>query len=219
MQKNLSLSFASSLVVLGAVACSTAPGNSSNDEPGGSGNGGSTSSAAGDNSGGTSSPIVDGGAAGAAGAGTEDPCTAENAELIPDLIDVDLNVGPGCLTMTRTRLADGATLTIAPGSTVLMQSNASLWTGNAAVDSGTAALVAVGSAEAPIVFTSAAAEPAPGDWQCLRLTRGSAASHLEHVTLEYGGLDCGTGDEALLVVNGSARVEHVTLAHSSAHPA
>jgi hypothetical protein len=51
-------------------------------------------------------------------------------------------------------------------------------------------LRAVGSAESPIVFTSAATDPLPGDWQCVRLAGDAAGSELRFVTFEYGGAPC-----------------------------
>lgn len=53
-------------------------------------------------------------------------------------------------------------------------------------------LRAVGTAERPIVMTSAAATPRPGDWAGLWYGGiPSAANRLEHVSLEYTGYDCG----------------------------
>jgi hypothetical protein len=54
------------------------------------------------------------------------------------------------------------------------------------------ALVAEGTAEQPIVFTSASEPPAPGDWQGLAF--GGIArddNSLKHVHIEYTGADCG----------------------------
>jgi hypothetical protein len=53
-------------------------------------------------------------------------------------------------------------------------------------------LIAEGTAEAPIVFTSAAATPAPGDWQGLAYGGiARAENSLKHVHIEYSGADCG----------------------------
>ena len=53
-------------------------------------------------------------------------------------------------------------------------------------------LRAVGTAERPIVMTSAAATPRPGDWSGLWYGGvPSADNRLEHVSLEYTGYDCG----------------------------
>jgi len=47
-------------------------------------------------------------------------------------------------------------------------------------------LRALGTEEAPIVFTSAESEPAPGDWGALNLMASEEANRLEHVTVAYG---------------------------------
>ncbi len=143
------------------------------------------------------------------GADTElDPATGTgegDCPAIPDIIDADLAVGPGCVTLDRTQIRNGATLTIAPGTTVQVEPAGWL---DVAPDGGNAALVAEGTAEAPIVLTSAADEPAPGDWQCVLVRESSAATSLEHVTFEYGGQACeasGHDYESMLVVRSSAR--------------
>lgn len=48
-------------------------------------------------------------------------CSLANAEELPETIEEDLEVGPGRVTVATTRMEGGATLTIAPGTTVLMQ--------------------------------------------------------------------------------------------------
>jgi len=74
-----------------------------------------------------------------------------------------------------------STLTIAPGSVLEMAGNAYLVVG------GT--LMAQGTADAPIVFTSASAKPAPGDWGFVQIATaaGSPTSTLDHVQMFYGG--------------------------------
>lgn len=74
-----------------------------------------------------------------------------------------------------------ATLTIEPGVTLRMAPGASF-----VLKKG--ALQAVGTPDKPILITSAAATPAPGDWRQWRMTAGtrSAQTLLDHVTIEYG---------------------------------
>jgi hypothetical protein len=55
-----------------------------------------------------------------------------------------------------------------------------------------AALVANGTAELPIIFTSGAATPAPGDWAGIWLLT-SNGSQLTNVTIEYAGGDASIG--------------------------
>lgn len=59
-------------------------------------------------------------------------------------------------------------------------------------DEGRSAIVARGTAERPIVFTSAAASPAPGDWRGFYFNGPmSADNELKHVRIAYTGADCG----------------------------
>ncbi|WFF80130.1 carboxypeptidase-like regulatory domain-containing protein [Delftia tsuruhatensis] len=74
-----------------------------------------------------------------------------------------------------------ATLTIEPGVTLRMAPGASFLLRKGA-------LQAVGTPDKPILITSAATTPAPGDWRQWRMTAGtrSAQTLLDHVTIEYG---------------------------------
>ncbi|HKA86080.1 MAG TPA: hypothetical protein VKE22_00390 [Haliangiales bacterium] len=87
-----------------------------------------------------------------------------------------------------------ATLTIEPNVTLRFESDGVLavehFTGT---NPASGALVARGTAAAPIVFTSASAAPAAGDW--VGITFGSAANPndaLDHVRIEYAGKVTGT---------------------------
>lgn len=104
-------------------------------------------------------------------------------EPLPRQIEESLRVGPGCVRVAVTGIDGSATLTIEPGTTVLMEEGGYI---NAASE-----LVAVGTPEAPIVFTSASLEPLPGDWECIRFGPNASGSRLEHVIVEYGGAPCG----------------------------
>ena len=76
-----------------------------------------------------------------------------------------------------------------------------------------AALNAVGSAVAPVVFTSAAAPPAPGDWECIRL--GGTGSQLQRVVVEYGGAPCeATGARQVGIVTVSSTVDHAVFKYA-----
>ncbi len=98
---------------------------------------------------------------------------------------------------------DGASakLTLAPGTVVKVGADAGLDVGYG----GSGQLVAVGSAEAPVVFTSGTDEAA-GAWGGLRVY-GSGAAQLQHVRFQWAG---GGDDDAALVVTGKARLEDVT---------
>ncbi len=114
------------------------------------------------------------------------------------------------------RVGDGtngvATLTIEPGVTLRFAPRGILEVEHYATDApATGALVALGTAAAPIVFTSAAPAPAAGDWIGV-----SFASHLDardaldHVRIEYAGMKTttiagcplNTAAQAALLING-----------------
>lgn len=89
--------------------------------------------------------------------------------------------------------APATVLTIEPGVTLRFHRDAAFeidhYSGEFA---SSGALVAVGTADAPITFTSAETTPAPGDW--VGLWFGGivdANSRLEHTRIEYTGGDCG----------------------------
>jgi hypothetical protein len=101
-------------------------------------------------------------------------------------------------------------------------------------DNKVGVLVAMGTAAEPIVFTSGAATPAPGDWGGIWLDTATG-SRLDHVVIEYAGGDNGissvncrpldSGDEAALIV-GDFEEQYVppanlitnsVIAHSASH--
>jgi hypothetical protein len=103
---------------------------------------------------------------------------------VPYRVGGHFNVGGG-----NTR----ATLTIEPGVTIKFEPQSSLriqtFTGDTPAN---AAIVAVGTAAKPIVFTSAAAVPQPGDWEGLWFGGSlEPTNRLDYVHIEYAGWDCG----------------------------
>lgn len=192
--------------VWGLVACS--------DDDSATGTPGSGGEAAG----GGGAGAVTAGASGAgevsAGAGGDGATAC--AEL-PEEVDTDLTVGPGCVKMYRTSIVENAKLTLQPGTTVLVEPGGFL---NVGVYGDAAALIAKGTEEQPIVFTSAAASPAAGDWECIRVETGSAATELSYVAIDYAGSPChadGAEVEGSLQIKSPARVDHLSVAHSSSH--
>lgn len=105
-------------------------------------------------------------------------------------------------------------LTIERGVTILLSDGASIGLGSAAPTyeaSQPVRLVAAGTAEEPIVFSSAKETPAAGDWGGIHWAAGAQAGNvLSYVRLEYGGADmqasgygCGPRDnDALLLIRG-----------------
>jgi hypothetical protein len=97
----------------------------------------------------------------------------------------------GSFTIGRTAQAL-ATMTIEPGVTMKFEANKALniqkFTGE---QPASAALVAVGTAAKPIVFTSASSAPKAGDWVGLWYGGAlEAGNKLDHVRIEYAGGDC-----------------------------
>lgn len=118
-------------------------------------------------------------------------------------------------------VADGGlvTLTIEAGVQIQFSSDpANLWflelgssNGGLPENIWATRLVAVGTADEPIVFTSAEASPAAGAWGGIAWPGGPATGNrMEHVRIEYAGGDSGTGNfgcgpgdnsSALLIAN------------------
>lgn len=110
----------------------------------------------------------------------------------------------------------GVTVTIEAGTEIRFEAEASL---NFGYSSGTrGVLVANGTAEAPIRFTSVSSTPQKGDWGTIYLGNGSSSSVLEHCTLQYGG--GGGSDTAALTVygtNNKPTIKHCTIEGSAAY--
>lgn len=124
-----------------------------------------------------------------------------------------------------------ATLTIEPGVVLRFQKETGL-----RVQTGTSsepahgAIRALGTAEKPIVFTSASATPTAGDWRGIWFGGIPLATNkLDHVRIEYAGHDCGctlntcsidTTSEGALVFTGkppSGLLTNSRIAHSGGH--
>ncbi len=153
-----------------------------------------------------------------AGGGGGDGGDGGECPLLPRTIGEDMTVGPGCVRIDRTSINNEAKLTVAPGTTVRMLADGYL---HASSNSDGGALVAVGTAAEPIVFTSDAVSPQAGDWQCVRIGASSSASDVQYTTFEYGGAPCavsGADPEGMLQIDAGARaVSNNVFQHSSSH--
>jgi hypothetical protein len=92
----------------------------------------------------------------------------------------DLRVGsayPGTPRTTLTVLA-GVVVKVIPDGRIMMSKNSVGATG---------VLVAQGSPDRPVVFTSAAPAPAAGDWVGLYFTAPDGGDRMDHVRVEYAG--------------------------------
>jgi len=87
--------------------------------------------------------------------------------------------------------ANSPTLTIAPGCTIKCGSDVEFYCGYNA----SGAIVAEGTAGAPIVFTTNTNPPTPGDWRGVRVySNSTSATSFNYCTIEYGGSQDGYGE-------------------------
>lgn len=98
-------------------------------------------------------------------------------------VNADLTIPEGCSLELDDNLTveEGATLTIEPGAKLSFAPNTYLW-----IDHGK--LVAKGSEDQPIVFTSKNSSPSKGDWDGIVFAdKTMAGTVLDHVVVEYAG--------------------------------
>lgn len=111
---------------------------------------------------------------------------------------------------------DNPTVTLEAGVEVLFAPDALLLVGR---EDGRATLLVEGTEEAPVVFTSDAVSPAPGDYPGLAFFPGARGT-LEWLTIEYAGADGGTNYEGCLQLLGAqTRVvfDHVTVTECASY--
>ena len=109
------------------------------------------------------------------------------------------------------------TLTIEPGVTIRFTKSASsiLQVGEG---SSPGSLKVNGTEAEPVLFTSAAASPAPGDWRFINLTTIARECVIDHAIIEYGGLYQGYGyDGTLLNAADSLLLKNSTIRLSERH--
>ena len=80
------------------------------------------------------------------------------------------------------QVRDDATLTICPGATVEFASDTSLIVGR----DDQASIIAIGTTESPVRFTSDQAVPAAGDWEGVFVAEGAVSAEFRNVIFEYG---------------------------------
>jgi hypothetical protein len=110
----------------------------------------------------------------------------------------------------------GNTITIEPGAIIKFNANSQIIVGDDPNASTT--LLAVGTAEKPIIFTSANATPVAGDWYGVVFDEGTSPNtNLQFCTFEYGG---GYSDDSqIITVKGNTKLsmDNCLVRHSSSN--
>ncbi len=122
----------------------------------------------------------------------------------------------GVVTISGTDGGDGVTtLTIASGAEVRFNQGVCLQVGNNSSDHG--ALIAEGTEENSIVFTSNQETPEPGDWYNIRFYSAVDTSLLDHCIIEYSGYSSGTG--GIYVSGSSPHIQNTVVQNCGGHGA
>jgi hypothetical protein len=127
-------------------------------------------------------------------------------------------LNPGTpIVVTETIRVEGTTspiLTLSPGTLLQFAANTALFVGYG----NPGQLLATGTATAPIVLTSKATTPGPGDWDGIQLYNGTAnGTKLAYLKLDY----CGTANGGCIegtsgVKTGFVTIDNVTIDHVGA---
>jgi hypothetical protein len=154
------------------------------------------------------------GGAAAGDSGTEtDSLPVVCFPFVGGVVVADLTLTPACSPYTISdyiEINDGAVLTVEPGVTLAFEGGVGLDVGASSVGK----LVAVGTAQNPIIFTSSSNPPLPGDWRAIHLWDGTmAGTKIAYAKLDYCGADrngciVGDGVQANLVT-----LDHLTIGH------
>ncbi len=108
-------------------------------------------------------------------------------------------------------VAAGTTLSVEPGVVVEMVKRES----SDSTLTIRGVLIARGTAAAPIIFTSAAPQPQPGDWRSIAFTgTGTAGSVLEHALVFYGGSGLLSPGSVVATAGASPSILRSTIAQS-----
>ena len=106
----------------------------------------------------------------------------------------------------------GSSVTIESGVAVKAEPGTKLTIGGLTVN-GT--LKAEGTTKAPVVFTSGAEEPKPGNWEKIKFESGSGSSVLDHTEVAYGGWATNTG--AIEIEDSSPTITNSTIRDSGSY--
>ncbi len=128
-------------------------------------------------------------------------------------IDSDETWSEGIHLVTGDVYVNGATLTIEPGVTVTFSGHTGIYLGYFSGPPG-ATLLANGTAQKPITFTSSATNKSPGDWDYIGFYGGSStASSMQYCIVEYGGGYSDNNGEVYLY-DATLKLDHSTISHS-----
>jgi len=117
----------------------------------------------------------------------------------------------GNITVKGTDGADAITsLNILPGAVIKFNTYISINIGASSGDPG--ALIAQGTSDNQILFTSNQATPAPGDWYYIRFynTTDDSTTEMDNCVVEYGGYTYG----AIYLYDASPRIQNTTVRNS-----
>ncbi|MGZ3477161.1 MAG: hypothetical protein ACXWUG_26590 [Polyangiales bacterium] len=123
-------------------------------------------------------------------------------------IEADLTLPKGCKLKVKDSLTvkEGVTLTIEPGAKVSFEGDTYL--------SVRGRLVAKGTDDDPVVFTSANDGPGAGDWQGILFDDGAMTGQvIDHAVIEYAGKSGGYAHGAISV-NGDVHPGRITITNS-----
>lgn len=131
-------------------------------------------------------------------------------------IEVDETWAEGVHLVTGDIYVNGATLTILPGAVIKFNEGRGMYIGYSSGFSG-ATLIAEGTSENPIVFTTAAATPTAGDWDYIGFyDNASGASSMAYCVVEYaGGYSANYGN--IYIVDCAVSIVNSIFRHSEAH--
>ncbi len=110
-------------------------------------------------------------------------------------------------TIRGTLTVSGATLIIEPGTIIRLEAGARI-----EVRQSTGAIIAEGTPDLGIVFTSALSSPEPGDWETINISGTNIPSSFAHCLIQFGGKNPGRG--MINIDNGRAAINHSIMAYS-----